>query len=143
MSDFYPKEIWEILETHNATPANTDKLRNYFMNPQYFDPTRRTIVFSTPSRTGTSWFRVELPMYALALNYPDKFNVIYADNSLNPKHLQVADLIIAHRAGHLHDWAHNVYRVWPKTSKRGLVIHDVDDNEFNLPMRHPKNGALK
>jgi hypothetical protein len=137
MSEFYPDEIWDILSTHNATAENTAKLRNYFMNPDRFDPTRRTIVFSTPSRTGTSWFRLEMPMYALALNYPEKFNILHADNNLNPRHLEIADLIIAHRAGHLHDWLHNIYRVWPKTRKRALVIHDVDDNEFNLPQRHP------
>lgn len=137
MSEHFPDEIWEILSNHQATPENTAKLRNYFSNPDRFDFTRRTIIFSTPSRTGTSWFRLELPMYAMAANYPEKFNILHADNNLNPKHLEVADLIIAHRAGHLHDWLHNVYKVWPQTRKRALVIHDVDDNEFNLPMRHP------
>ena len=137
MSEFFPDEIWDILSNHKVTTENTAKLRQYFMNPDKFDFTRRTIIFSTPSRTGTSWFRLEMPMYAIAANYPEKFNIIHADNNLNPKHLEVADLIIAHRAGHLHDWMHNIYKVWPKTRKRGLVIHDVDDNEFNLPMRHP------
>jgi glycosyltransferase involved in cell wall biosynthesis len=76
-------------------------------------------------------------MYAIARKYPEKFNLIYADNSLNAKHLELADLIIVHRAGHLHDWLHNIYKVWPKTKKRALILHDVDDNEFNLPLRHP------
>lgn len=136
-SEHFPDEIWDILSNHKVTEANTDKLRKYFMSPDRFDFSRRTIVFSTPSRTGTSWFRLEMPMYAIAANYPDKFNIIYADNNLNPKHIEVADLVIAHRAGHLHDWMHTVHKLWPKTKKRALVIHDVDDNEFNLPLRHP------
>jgi glycosyltransferase involved in cell wall biosynthesis len=133
----YPKEIADILISHDETPENTDKLRKFFMNPDRYDFTRRTIVFSTPSRTGTSYFRVEEPMYAIARKYPEKFNLIYADNNLNAKHLELADLIIVHRAGHLHDWLHNIYKVWPKTKKRALILHDVDDNEFNLPLRHP------
>ena len=136
-SQFFPPVIWEILESHNVTPENSEKLRTYFSSPSLFDPTRRTIVFSTPSRTGTSFFRLEMPLYAIALHYPEKFNLIYADNMLGPKHIQAADLIIAHRAGHLHDFMHSVLRVYPQTYKRPLIIHDVDDNEFNLPMRHP------
>ena len=134
---YFPDEIWEILETHNMTEDNTKKLREYFMNPSYYDTNRRTIIFSTPSRTGTSAFRIELPLYAIALHYPEKFNLIYADNNLGPKHIQAADLIVAHRAGHLHDQLYNIVKVWPKTSKRQVVIHDVDDSEFNLPLSHP------
>lgn len=95
------------------------------------------IVQMRKARTGTSFFRLEMPMYAIATHYPDKFNLIYSDNNLGPKHLQCADLIVAHRAGHLHDFAHDVVKVWPKSEKRFLICHDVDDNEFNLPEKHP------
>jgi hypothetical protein len=47
--EFFPAEVADILDNHKVTPENTAKLRNYFMNPDRFDPTRRTIVFSTPS----------------------------------------------------------------------------------------------
>ena len=76
------------------------------------------------ARTGTSFFRLEIPLYSLAKNYPDKFNLVYADNNLNPKHLQIADLIVQHRAGHLHSWAEDVMKAWPKTSSKKLIVHD-------------------
>lgn len=135
--NFYPEEIRDILNNHKMTEENTGKLRNYFMNPSVFDMQKKTIIFSTPSRTGTSFFRLELPMYAIATNFPGEFNIIYADNNLNPKHLQIANLIVGHRAGHLHEWMHSVAKVWPQTSKKFVMLHDVDDNEFNLPDSHP------
>lgn len=136
LENYYPKEIATILETHDMTESNTAKLRNYFMSPDRFDTNKKTIVFSVPSRTGTSWFRSELPLYAIATYYPDKFNLIYSDNNLNPKHLEVADLLIEHRAGHLHEWSHAVAKAWPKNKKQLLVCHNVDDNEFQLPNTH-------
>jgi len=136
-SQYFPEEIWKILSTHDMTEKNTEILRNYFTNPTYFDPDRKTIVFSVPSRTGTSFFRTELPMYAIATKYPEKFNLVYADNNLNPRHLQMADYIETHRAGHLHCWLHDIYKAWPKTQKRAVVSQNVDDNEYTLPAKHP------
>ncbi len=136
LENYYPKEIATILTENDITEANTAKLRNYFLNPDRFDINKRTIIFSTPSRTGTSFFRIELPMFAIAKNYPEKFNIVYADNNLNAKHLEIANLIVAHRAGHLHEWMHSVMKAWPKNKKRPVILHDVDDNEFNLPNSH-------
>ncbi len=76
------------------------------------------------TRTGTSFFRIELPMYAIKRNYPDEFNLVYADGNIGPNHVAVADLLIFHRAGGHHDFLHKVFKVWPKTKKRPLVIHD-------------------
>jgi len=120
----FPNDIQTILDTHDITEKNSERLRSYFSNPSDFDPNRRTIVFSIPSRTGTSAFRIEWPLFSIATHYPDKFNLIYADGNLNAKHLCVADLLVVHRAGHLNDWAHNIYKAWPKTVKKAVVIHD-------------------
>jgi glycosyltransferase involved in cell wall biosynthesis len=133
-----PPDLWDILvNSKMEKDEDTRKLREYFSAPTTIDPTKKTIVFSTPSRTGTSFFRLELPMYALKRNHPDEFNIIYADGNLNPNHIKLADLIIFHRAGHIHDYFHKVFKFWPKTEKRPVIIHDVDDNEFNLPNSHP------
>ena len=133
-----PSELWDILnESKIYKEEDTAKLRAHFSAPPLLDGTKKTIVFSTPSRTGTSWFRLELPMYAIKRNYPDEFNLVYADANVGPNHIKVADLLVFHRAGHLHDYIHRVVRCWPKTEKRPVIIHDVDDNEFNLPNSHP------
>jgi len=134
--EYYPEQIAKILETDNFTESNGAMIRNYFLNPDRFDPQKRTIIFSTPSRTGTSAFRIETTLFSLAKHFPEKFNLVYADNNLNAKHLEIADLIIAHRAGHLHRWMHQVMKAWPKNKKRPVIIHNVDDNEFNLPNSH-------
>ncbi len=136
LKEYYPEEIANILENHDITEKNSAKLRDYFTNPSRFDQNKRTIVFATPSRTGTSQFRIETPLVAIATNFPDKFNLIYSDNNLNAKHLEIADLIIEHRAGHLNSWSLDVMKSWPKDKKRPVVIHDVDDNEFQLPNTH-------
>jgi predicted P-loop ATPase len=128
LESYYPKEIATILATDDMTEKNGAILRNYFMNPDRFDQQKRTIVFSVPSRTGTSFFRSETPLFAIAKHFPEKFNLVYADNNLNAKHLEIADLIVAHRAGHLHEWMHSVVKAWPKNKKRAVICHNVDDH---------------
>ena len=118
------QSILDILKNHDITESNTEKLRNYFLNPPNFDPAKKTIVFSTPSRTGTSAFRLEWPLYAIAEQYHDRYNLIYSDNNLGPKHIESADLLIVHRAGHLHDWSHDILKVWSKTKKKPVILHD-------------------
>ena len=123
-----PTDIWNtIKDSDMKNDEDTAKLRNYFSAPHMIDPTKKTIVMSTPSRTGTSWFRIETPMYAIKRNYPDEFNLVYADGNLGPNHVAVADLIVFHRAGGHHDFLHKIFKVWPKTKKRPLIVHDVDD----------------
>jgi hypothetical protein len=66
-------------------------------------------------------------MYAIKRNYPDEFNIVYADANIGPNHVKVADLLLFHRAGHLHDYVHRVMRVWPRTEKRPAIIHDKNN----------------
>lgn len=48
-----PEDLWGILSTSNMEKdEDTAKLRNYFMAPQIIDPTKKTIVFSTPLTRG-------------------------------------------------------------------------------------------
>lgn len=136
-----PESLWNILKDSKMyTEEDTKRLRDWFSGPSSIDGAKKTIIFSTPSRTGTSFFREELPMYAIKRNYPDEFNVIYADGNLGPNHVKLADLIVFHRAGHIHDYLHRVLKYWPKSEKKPLIVHDVDDNEFNLPNSHPMKG---
>jgi len=134
-------EIWEMLASSQIyKEEQTATLRGAFAAPLSIDPTKKTIILSTPSRTGTSFFRLELPMYAIKRNFPDEFNLIYADGNLGPNHVKLADMIIFHRAGNIHDYLHKIFKLWPKTEKRPVIVHDVDDNEFNLPNSHPMKG---
>jgi len=110
------------------------KLKNFLSSPEVF-PNKITIVISTPSETGTSYFRLLEPIFAIIRNYPEEFNIVYTEN-ITPDHFSVADIIIMHRADMKHSKLIEVAKKWPKTKKRPLIIHDVDDNEFNLAKNH-------
>tara|TARA_A100001201_G_C4090565_1_gene201904 strand:- start:89 stop:1348 length:1260 start_codon:yes stop_codon:yes gene_type:complete len=111
------------------------EVKKYFENKE-LDLKKKTIVFSTPSETGTSFWRLFLPMCAIHKKYPDKYNLLYTER-MTPNHLRVADLWIQHRAGAENEHFTKVIKAWPRSVKRPIVIHDVDDNEYNLPKRHP------
>lgn len=113
-----------------------DVIKQYFTNPKEIDKTKKTIVFSTPSETGTSFFRIFEPMRVMWKHFRDEVNFVYTEN-MQPNHMKLADLIIQHRAGNLHSHFLSVSKMWPKTEVRPLIVHDVDDNEFNLPKTHP------
>ena len=128
------EEVESYLSYENA--EQRAKVKEFFTNPTGVDRSKKTFVFSTPSETGTSYFRLFEPMKALWKHYRDEANFIYTEN-IQPNHMKLADCIIMHRAGNLHSHFLSVSRMWPKTSVRPLIIHDVDDNEFNLPRTHP------
>ena len=128
------EELQEVIQYKDETQR--DAVKQYFTQPENLDFNKKTIVFSTPSETGTSFFRVFEPMRALWKAFPDEANYIYTEN-LQPNHVKLADVIIMHRCGNLHSHFLSVTRMWPKTEKRPYVIHDADDNEFNLPDTHP------
>lgn len=75
-------------------------------------------------------------MRSLWKAFPDEANYVYTEN-LQPNHVKLADVIVMHRCGNLHSHFLSVTRMWPKTEKRPYIIHDADDNEFNLPNTHP------
>jgi len=111
-------------------------IKNYFLNPKSMDSEIPTVVFSTPSETGTSYFRIFEPLRALYKKHSENLNIIYTEN-IQPNHLKIADCVVMHRCGNLHSHFLSVSRFWPKTEIRPLIIHDADDNEFNLPSTHP------
>ena len=113
-----------------------EELKNYFTQPPDMDMSKKTIVFSTPSETGTSYFRVFEPMRALWKHFPEDANYLYTEN-IQPNHMRIADCIVMHRCGNLHSHFLSVARMWPRTERRPIIMHDADDNEFNLPATHP------
>jgi len=128
------EELLEVIQFSNGEERNT--IKQYFTQPEDLDLNKKTIVFSTPSETGTSYFRVFEPMRSLWKSFPDEANYLYTEN-LQPNHVKIADVIVMHRCGNLHSHFLSVARMWPKTEKRPYIIHDADDNEFNLPNTHP------
>ena len=116
--------------------AARDKLKEFFVNPSELDTAKPTIVLSTPSETGTSYFRVFEPLRAMYKKFSDEANIVYTEN-IQPNHLKLADCLVMHRCGNLHSHFLSASRMWPKTEVRPLVLHDVDDNEYNLPATHP------
>ena len=127
----------ELLEkVQFKTHEEREELKNYFTQPPDMDMSKKTIVFSTPSETGTSYFRVFEPMRALWKHFPDDANYLYTEN-IQPNHMRIADCIVMHRCGNLHSHFLSVARMWPRTERRPIIIHDADDNEFNLPATHP------
>jgi len=113
-----------------------DKVKQFFINPSEIDAAKTTIVLSTPSETGTSYFRVFEPLRAMYKKFFDEANFVYTEN-IQPNHLKLADCLVMHRCGNLHSHFLSAARMWPKTEVRPLVLHDVDDNEYNLPATHP------
>jgi glycosyltransferase involved in cell wall biosynthesis len=128
------EELQEVMQYEDE--VQRDAIKQYFTQPENLDFNKKTIVFSTPSETGTSFFRIFEPLRSLWKAFPDEANYIYTEN-LQPNHVKLADVIIMHRCGNLHSHFLSVTRMWPKTEKRPYVIHDADDNEFNLPNTHP------
>lgn len=113
-----------------------DVIKQFFTKPAAVDRSKKTIIFSTPSETGTSYFRLFEPMRVMWKHYRDEANFIYTE-TIQPNHLRLADAIIMHRAGNLHSHFLTVREMWPRSEVKPMIIHDVDDNEFNLPRAHP------
>lgn len=127
------KEFQELSNNYTNSEER-GKLKQYLTSPQ-IHANRRTIVFSTPSETGTSHFRLLEPIFAMIRKYPEEFNYIYTEQ-LNPNHFCFADVIVMHRASDVHSKFIEIAKAWPKNKKRPLIIHDVDDNEFQLAKNH-------
>ena len=87
----------EIIQISNSYINGDDrnKLKEYFSDMNNVRTNRRTIVFSTPSETGTSFFRILEPLLAI-YRETDDFNLIYTEK-ITPFMIEVADLIVMHR----------------------------------------------
>lgn len=127
----------EIIEISNNYKNGDDrnKLKEWFSDMNNVRTNRRTIVFSTPSETGTSFFRILEPLLAI-YRATDDYNLIYTEK-ITPFMIEVADLIVMHRAGNDHDQIHTLFKHYQRDKVRPIVVHNVDDNEFNLPASHP------
>jgi hypothetical protein len=142
LTDFEVKNRENILRIEEQMSNEEDRktiedfFRKQWDNFDYKSETRPMIVFSTPSQTGTDWFRLRVPLFNLWKNHADKYYIIYTDN-LNFNMAKFADIIIQHRAGNKHLVLNDIIDSWPKGFKKPIIIHDVDDNEHNLPDSHP------
>lgn len=127
----------EVIALSNSysTPAERNRLKEYFSDINRLVTNKRTIVFSTPSETGTSFFRVLEPLLSI-YRATDDYNLLYTE-ALDPRMFEVADLIVLHRAGDKHDWFHTVQEKYMRDKVKPIIVHNVDDNEFNLPASHP------
>lgn len=132
--DLSVENVERNLQYNNA--SERDIIKQFFTNPQEIDRKKKTFVFSTPSETGTSFFRLFEPMRVMWKHFRDEANFVYTEG-IQPNHLKLADGIIMHRAGNLHSHFLSAVEMWPKTEVKPFIIHDVDDNEFNLPRAHP------
>jgi len=128
-------EVDGSLDLQYSNAEQRNQIKKFFLNPKSFGE-KPTVVFSTPSETGTSFFRIFEPLRALYKKYSDDIQIIYTEN-LQPNHIKIADCVVMHRCGTSHSHYLSVTKMWPKTKIKPLVIHDVDDNEFNLPATHP------
>jgi hypothetical protein len=128
------EEVINLIDNYKS-PEERSKLKEFFSDKTRLTSDKRTIVFSTPSETGTSYFRLFTPMCAM-YKYTDDFNLIYTEQ-MDPSLFEVADLLIFHRAGDRHNHFYNVIKKYPREKIKPVIITDVDDNEFNLPASHP------
>jgi len=137
----------EVIELSNSYKTNEEynKLKEYFSQIEHTASNKHTIVFSTPSWTGTSYFRLMEPLLAM-YRATDEFNLIFCELQVNqgrqvsgmaPVHADLADLVVLHRAHELHDLFHSAYNAWPLSKVKPFLIHNVDDIEYKLPSSHP------
>ena len=69
------EELQEVMQYQDE--VQRDAIKQYFTQPENLDFNKKTIVFSTPSETGTSFFRVFEPLRSLWKAFPAEVNYIY------------------------------------------------------------------
>lgn len=115
-----------------------EEIKNQFKKTDNIDPNKKTILFSVPGETGTSYFRLFTPLIAMASKYPELFNYVYYDNEELPYNLVYnSDVWIQHRAGNVHAYYTKMLKLLPVGKSKPILIHDIDDNEIHLPPNHP------
>lgn len=113
------------------------ELKNSFSDINKLDPNKKTILFTAPSETGTSYFRLLTPLFAMAEKAPDAFNYVYTEREQFPINwLQKSDIWVQHRAGNVHSYYLKMAKRFPIDRNTPVSIHDVDDDEVNLPPNH-------
>lgn len=112
------------------------QMKQFFIDNLYnLDSNKKSILFSTPSETGTSHFRVLELMRAIYTKYPEKYNLVYTEK-FDMQFFNRFDLIIQHRASDIHTaMLHTAKQL--KHRKKIAIVHDVDDDEINVPKSNP------
>ena len=120
-----------------ANQKERQELKTALSTFDNLDPNKKTILFTVPSETGTSYFRVLTPLFAMAEKAPDAFNYVYCEQEQFPiTWLQDVDVWVQHRAGGVHSFYLKMVKKFPIDVKSPVNIHDVDDDEVNLPPNH-------
>ena len=134
------EEVIQLIDNQKSAQDN-EKLRNYFSDFNNIQSNRNTIVFYVSGRTGTSVFRLEAQMFAI-YKLTNEFNLVYTEQ-LPPSLVNLAELLIIHRASDKGYEVENVLKCWASDKIKPFVIHNVDDNESILPKSHPLYSVWK
>lgn len=128
----------ETIELTNniKTAEDTAKVHEYVTDPKNIDPSKETIAWCVVSKTGTSWARLETPLFSFLRN-SDEFNHVYCDNGIKPWIYNISSLIVDHRASDPSDFFLNVKKYSPLDLNRPVWVADADDNESILSKKHP------
>jgi len=124
------------------TEEERNELKTFFLGMlEHLDcdtETRPIVAFSVPAETGTSVWRLLEPLFSLWKAHNEEFLFIYLEGELNNFNLiNFVDIWVQHRAGSWHAYTVNLLKSYPKDKPIPVIIHDIDDNEFNLPKEHP------
>jgi len=115
-----------------------NQLKQFFLNNVHgIDKNKKTVLMTVSSETGTAYFRLQIPLFAMYEKYPDKYNYILIETdkfSINV--VKNADIWIGHRAGTANSTYLKYSRAFPYNNKTILTVGDFDDNEYNLPPNH-------
>jgi len=136
MSDDYLEKLEACAKRGYKNQEERDEFKRMVVAPDMMFGDRHSVLFSAPSETGTSYFRIFEPLRAIIKHFPEEFNILYSEGGggLNANHLKACDLAVLHRCGNNHNHFLDILKVYPKTEKRPYVVNDMDDNEYNLPM---------
>ena len=86
LTDYERENIDKILsiEENMASEEDQKTIEDFFRlqwyNLDYETEKRPILVFSTPSQTGTDWFRLRVPLFNLWKKYADEYYIIYTDD---------------------------------------------------------------
>ncbi len=129
------EHIDRIAELSNKYTADNRNEIKQLLASMPVMPDKKTIVFATPSETGTSYFRIFEVALSMIRNLADSWNIVYVEQ-ITPIHFNIADMLVLHRCDATHSKLIKVRKAYPKNLKTPCIIHDVDDNEFNLNKSH-------
>jgi len=137
----HEQRILHLVDNY-ANESERIELKSFFSNMidniDLSEEDRPIIAFSVPAETGTSHWRLLEPLFSLWKEYREQFLFLYFEGeSMNYNLFNYVDIWVQHRAGAWHANAVEYRNQYPKSESVPVIIHDVDDNEFDIPPEHP------